>query len=162
MNNIHSLFDSQEILDNKIKQEHKLENENLVDRKILALLVELGELANETRCFKYWSLKSPSEKEVILEEYVDGVHFILSIGIDLQFEDVQVQWGGKNNALTDQFLTVYQVISDLLQKQTKENYTILFNEYFILGNMLGFRQDDIVQAYHKKNQINHERQENGY
>lgn len=50
---------------------------------MLALLVEIGELANETRCFKYWSNKPASEREVILEEYVDGLHFILSIGIDL-------------------------------------------------------------------------------
>ena len=57
-------------------------NRKIVKRKMLALLVEIGELANETRCFKYWSNKPASEREVILEEY-GGLHFILSIGIDL-------------------------------------------------------------------------------
>ncbi len=67
-----------------LQKEHDLQPKKIVKKKkMLALLVEIGELANETRCFKYWSNKPASEREVILEEYVDGLHFILSIGIDL-------------------------------------------------------------------------------
>ena len=66
-----------------VLQKNMTYNRKIVKRKMLALLVEIGELANETRCFKYWSNKPASEREVILEEYVDGLHFILSIGIDL-------------------------------------------------------------------------------
>lgn len=39
--------------------------------------MEFGELANETRCFKYWSIKPMSDKEVILEEYIDCLFMIL-------------------------------------------------------------------------------------
>ncbi len=77
------LLNMQNELDRHIESEHGLQNADLVDKKILALLVELGELANETRCFKFWSKKAPSEQEVILEEYVDGIHFILSLGIEI-------------------------------------------------------------------------------
>ena len=52
---------------------------------MLALLVEIGELANETRSFKFWSVKPASEKKIILEEFVDGIHFILSLGIECGF-----------------------------------------------------------------------------
>ncbi len=48
-------------------------------KRDLALTIELAELANETRCFKYWSSKGPSEREVILEEFVDSIHFLLSL-----------------------------------------------------------------------------------
>ncbi|HAQ08050.1 MAG TPA: dUTPase, partial [Bacillus bacterium] len=86
--NIEKLFRMQKELDRHIELQHGLVEEDLFDRKILALLVELGELANETRCFKFWSLKPSSEKQVILEEFVDGIHFILSLGIECGFDDV--------------------------------------------------------------------------
>ena len=41
----------------------------------IELLVEIGELANETKCFKYWSKKEPV-RELVLEEsdYRDKIH----------------------------------------------------------------------------------------
>ncbi len=71
------LFIRQKELDRFIQENHDLMKENLTERKLLAFQVELGELANETRCFKFWSLKESSPKEKILEEYVDGLHFFV-------------------------------------------------------------------------------------
>ena len=56
--NISELYEMQRELDNRICKEHRLEGMNLVPSKILALQVELGELANETRCFKFWSSRA--------------------------------------------------------------------------------------------------------
>ena len=80
------LFELQRKLDQRIIVNHNLQEDFLLKKKILALQVEIGELANETRCFKYWSKKGPSEKSIILEEYVDCIHFILSIGIEKNYE----------------------------------------------------------------------------
>ena len=63
-----------------------LEDKDLEENKILALLVEISELANETRCFKHWSKKGPSEESVLLEEYVDSLHFFLSIANHHQYD----------------------------------------------------------------------------
>lgn len=49
------------------------------EKRLLALLVELHELANETKCFKFWSSKPVGNREKVLMEYVDVLHFILSI-----------------------------------------------------------------------------------
>lgn len=50
------LFKAQQVLDAHIECEHPtLPNENRLNKRILALLVELGELANEWRGFKFWS-----------------------------------------------------------------------------------------------------------
>lgn len=51
------LFSKQEKLDQYIIENHQLHDQDLFEEKMLALLVELGELANETRCFKFWSEK---------------------------------------------------------------------------------------------------------
>src|SRR5699024_5676501 len=60
----------QAALDKYIEENNDLANTDIFEAKYLALLVELGELANETRCFKFWSKKPGSDRTVILEEFV--------------------------------------------------------------------------------------------
>lgn len=160
--NLEKLFKLQNELDCRILKEHNLENEPLLQKKLLALQVELGELANETRCFKYWSNKKPSEKEVILEEFVDCLHFILSIGIEKDFNNVSLDLKVPDYPLTDQFLNIYIDVNDLLISPSKDHYATLFEDFLNLGTSLGFEISEIENAYLRKNLINHERQDNGY
>src|SRR5690625_7095831 len=53
--NLTKLFETQRELDNKIVEEKGLQGQDLLDKKILALQVELGELAQNWRGFKFWS-----------------------------------------------------------------------------------------------------------
>ncbi|WEG13922.1 dUTP diphosphatase [Pullulanibacillus sp. KACC 23026] len=158
------LFDTQRMLDQRIVEKHQLEGKVFAEDKLLALLVELGELANETRCFKFWSFKGPSESSIILEEYVDGLHFILSIGLDHGYEGVQLspQEQAEEKALTVHFLSVFSNIEAFNQARTELNYVKLFEAFLLLGNQLGFSNEGIVEAYHRKNAINHERQDQNY
>jgi len=161
--NLQKLFQMQKELDQRIESKHQLENERLIERKILALLVEIGELANETRCFKFWSIKPPSKDEIILEEYVDGLHFLLSIGLELHMSDLNEMKPKKSNEnLTDQFLTIFHEASLLKKKFSIDTYLHLFQHYLNLGLSLGFTMDEIYEAYISKNEINHERQNQGY
>lgn len=161
--NIDTMFELQQVLDTHIKEKHNLETENLIERKVLALLVELGELANETRCFKFWSIKPPSSKDKILEEFVDGVHFILSIGLDLSYNaGFELTINEDELSIVDQFLSIYQRIAQFQLNHTKETYEGILTEYFNLGRLLGFSTEEIMFAYISKNEINHERQEQGY
>lgn len=163
MLNIEKLRTMQAGLDQHIETKHGLESENVVDRKILALLVELGELANETRCFKFWSLKGPSDQETILTEYVDGIHFILSLANEYDFQlSVPKEFSITKHDLTEQFLQLYQVISQFKNKRVNDLFQTVFAEYLNLGKMLGFSAEDVEQAYVSKNEVNYERQKQGY
>lgn len=128
-------FAMQADLDYFIQAEHQLQNEDLFEKKILSLLVELGELANETRCFKFWSRKPPSDEKVILEEFVDGVHFILSIGLELGYEDqdISIVSSEGNEELVQTFLKIYQLINELRKTRSVRDYTHLIRQYFIFG-----------------------------
>lgn len=53
--NLTKLFEMQRELDERIIEQHGLQGEDLLPKKILALQVELGELAQEWRGFKFWS-----------------------------------------------------------------------------------------------------------
>ncbi|UFT97987.1 dUTP diphosphatase [Radiobacillus kanasensis] len=161
--NWEKLFNMQRELDHHIETKHGLDKKDLFERKILALFVEVGELANETRCFKFWSTKAPSERDVILEEYVDGVHFILSLGLNKGFT-YQSDMDKKQDMsdLTALFNHVFDAISLFKNHATEEHYQQLFNSYLDVGTYLGFDEEATYQAYVAKNEINHSRQNSGY
>jgi len=160
--NLHKLFQMQDTLDHRIQSEHHLEGVPLLNKKILALQVELGELANETRCFKFWSTKKPSANDVILEEYVDCLHFILSLGLEKSYDNITLNIQNINKELSQQFLNLYVNVADFITSSSIDNYLNIFNNFLGLGNSLGFSDEEIENAYLYKNKINHERQDNGY
>ncbi len=160
--NLQKLFQMQSTLDKRILTEHNLYGINLLEKKILSLQVELGELANETRCFKFWSTKKPSSKDVILEEYVDCLHFILSIGLEKNFQHITLDSKHITSELSDQFLTLYVDIANFIISSSIDNYFNIFQNFLCLGEHLGFSNEDIQNAYLYKNNVNHERQDNGY
>ena len=159
---IEQLFDIQRQLDEVILNNHNLHNKDLVPAKILAFEVELGELANETRCFKFWSNKKSSPKAVVLEEYVDCLHFLLSIGLDENFVDAQIHIKNSPRDLVQQFQEVFLRSSRFYQSLKEEDYVALFEVFLSLGQNLGFTWEEIEEGYLRKNKINYQRQDEGY
>jgi dimeric dUTPase (all-alpha-NTP-PPase superfamily) len=161
---LEKLFKMQKDLDHHIEEKHDLKSEDLFNRKVLALFVEIGELANETRSFKFWSVKPSSPKEVILEEFVDGIHFILSLGLECGF-DKTIKDISKEEAsldVTNQFLAIYDTLSVFQKNKSVEDYVLLFKAYLQLANLLGITNEEMEEAYFKKNEVNYQRQQNNY
>ena len=155
------LFEMQKQLDRYIEETQNIQHD-VFDEKGLALLVELGELANETRCFKFWSTKGPSERSVILEEFVDSIHFMLSLGYMRDFRLNEWPVVMEEADLTKCFITATQTVLTFLQHQTEENYKDIWTQYSLIAYNLGFTVEDIIEAYKLKNEKNYERQRNGY
>src|SRR5690625_3873533 len=102
--NLNDLFKKQKELDEYIVKEKGLEEQDLFKKKIVALLCELYECVNEARFFKFWSNNTKPRSEVwetkivhgkpqpilknpLLEEYIDTIHFALSIANDLGYHE---------------------------------------------------------------------------
>lgn len=160
--NIQKLFVMQRELDAFIERTQNIDFD-VFREKTLALLVELGELANETRCFKFWSTKGPSADEVILEEFVDSIHFLLSLGIMKGYEDLE-QWpkDGREGSLTELFLQTQQAIIEFSNDSTREKYEEIWKCYGAIAQVLNFEELNIIDAYISKNEKNYERQRTGY
>lgn len=182
------LFETQKLLDARIVDEHKLHGQDLLPMKILALQVELGELANEWRGFKFWSKDQAIRNHValyatmnyedivwgnpLLEEYVDGLHFILSIGNELSLADVSIKnlegefkdtlecFKHCNNWVVNLDYTLHD--TTVYIPTIEKVYKHLISVFLELGRLLGFTEEQIEQAYYAKNKINHERQTDGY
>ncbi|WP_272032921.1 dUTP diphosphatase [Oceanobacillus kimchii] len=203
--NLNKLMTIQADLDKHIEVKKGLQGQDLLDKKILALQVELGELANEWRGFKFWkenpeprtkhfkgcdnciggvSKNSPllgpySECEFcksnpLLEEYVDCLHFILSIGLELELDDRPNSLIYEIEEEPDELVLMFEEVlshtCDLFWDCYHENdyeaqeykYKAIFSNFLKLGDMLGFTTEQIEQAYLDKNKVNHARQESGY
>lgn len=155
------LFEKQRQLDRFIEENQHVQKDVFAE-KGLALLVELSELANETRCFKFWSTKGPSERIVLLEEFVDSVHFMLSLGNMRGFLLEEWPYLKEKQELTETFLNTTRTILTFLQHQTEENYRAMWEQYSLIAYNLNFTIDNVLQAYELKNEKNYERQRNGY
>lgn len=163
ISSMHDIAQMQRELDQRILDVHHLTVEETFRKRILAFLVELGELANETRCFKFWSLKLSSEKSVVLDEYVDGIHFLMSLGNDMgvDFSTMTFAKTGFSD-VSEGFIRIYQTASSFAIHMAVDVFTELFDGYMRLGYSLGFTFDDVVSGYVNKNKINHERQNSQY
>jgi dimeric dUTPase (all-alpha-NTP-PPase superfamily) len=182
--NLSKLFEIQKILDAKIIQEKNLGDMDRLPYLILALQVELGECANEWRGFKYWSkdmeprtkkvtypyvkgkeFHGPTIKESnpLLEEYVDCLHFILSIGLTIEIRTNAIEISDSTGeSIIVRFISLQENIIDLFNTPEEYEYEMLLNAFLGLGEMLGFTWEQIEQAYRDKNEVNHARQANGY
>lgn len=91
---IKELLKMQKDLDNTImfnKFDGCIDNRDVLTERFLALQCEVSELANATRCFKYWSNKDSEPIERLLDEYADCLHFLLSIGHTLNFTAEEIE-----------------------------------------------------------------------
>ncbi|MBW3114205.1 dUTP diphosphatase [Bacillus sp. MCCB 382] len=176
--NVDKLFETQKELRGVINYQGSDRFEKLV----LALLVEIGECANEWRGFKFWSknqhprhiaitddgrvIKNQKGTPPLLEEFVDGLCFILELGIEIGVDKfTPSKLISFTHDITGGFRSIYRLASDLDYMMLLLNdgdYRVLFNNYLHLGESLGFSWEEIEKAYYEKNRINHERQANGY
>jgi dimeric dUTPase (all-alpha-NTP-PPase superfamily) len=97
----------------------------------------------------------------LLEEYVDCLHFVLELGLELGFENRNPIPSAAFDPL-EEFQTMYRCVTIFELEPDEMNYIILLNEFLSLGESLGFTWQEIEQAYFAKNKINHVRQETGY
>lgn len=102
-------------------------------------------------------------KNPMLEEYVDCLHFILSIGLEMGRDKTIATFpavGNRSNSLVvNRFNDCFTYGTALLDD---DFYDSLFQHFMDLGYLLGFTWDQVESAYYEKNSTNHERQDNGY
>lgn len=160
-----NIFKQQIELDKHIHSNHNINYKDVHDKLKLALAVELGELANEIRCFKFWSYKKPSERSVILEEYVDGIHFITSLAIAKNvkhFNNWKILFNQKQYSKKEISILFNKLFSKINLLNCKLCIINWYKNYIKLGFALGFSFDEIKNRYEQKNIINHKRQDNKY
>lgn len=156
------MYEKQLELDNEIASNHGISYEETKDKRLLALLVELGEFANATRTFKFWSFKPSESKSRVLDEFADGLHFLLSLGLAYNFKIDSLEIESNEKELTEAILSSYHYINEFYDDRSYINYVKMFEGYLKILATLGYSWTDAHDAYFTKLKENHHRQETNY
>lgn len=158
------IWEMQKELDKRIHDKMGLSESETIDKRKIALIVELGEMLQEMpSVFKYWKRGAVDNREKALAEYIDVLHFALSLTNKNTLDSIIKSITG-NDGLFWEFVisnikceSYYSIVKDMFQT----NIDILLVVIYV-GIISNFTWSEIYQGYLAKNAINHERQDNNY
>lgn len=159
--NLDEISKIQKSLDDYINKKNNVTSDDIFKRKQIAFLVELGEFTNEVRSFKWWSKRSASSKDILLEEYVDGLHFIISLGLDMKNKNWKYNVK-KHDDTNSTVLKTYKSMMDFEKNPKLKSWNVVMNSFLDIATTMDFKPDEIYDFYRKKNKINIERQKQDY
>lgn len=154
--NIKKMLETQKKLDEANLKKAGIEEYPIEEVKT-AYRVELGELLQEWKQFKFWKLsKGEIDREKLIEEWADCCHFALSLENEYKLDDEDVQ-SRINSKMTNEIYGIYDTIDDCFKV---DDWVLL--ETISLGLKLGFTLEELEQAYYRKNKINWDRVNSNY
>lgn len=157
-----NIYKKTKYLDSLFNIENDIKSLEIIEKNKLELLVEFGELANETRCFKYWSKRQTGDREKILEEYIDCLFMVLYFcniaGVSME-EDFPKS---NDDDLIKTFLNLYEYGSKLDIIPKKEEIKKILVELLYLSKLLGFTIEDLELATISKSKIIQKRMSSDY
>ena len=153
-----------------IEMQKKLDEDIFIKRGIkeypemnmrIALFVELGELMQEFPTkFKHWKRTAIDDPEKGIEEYVDCLHFALSLYYHMNTHSYSFLPEYDTPEIGDS--NIYETLDSIVGMVGLSLYDSALYYLFLLGKLLGFTWDDVMKAYKKKNKVNYDRIEQGY
>src|SRR5690625_4292632 len=96
-----------------------------------------------------------------LEEYADVIHFALSVANSLgvhEHEYIETQ----PSDLSELVIGITNQATILSISKSRDHVRDLLNNIIALGYQLGFNQQQVIDAYNEKHQVNYDRQKVGY
>lgn len=158
--NFDKIIEKQIILDEAIKKAHSINVDNY-DKMLIALYTEIGEFANEVQSFKYWKKTKQIDRLKMLEEFADGLHFLISFAIKYNVSKI-IEPLVLSNDINLQILAMFQATSKLVKKINKRNIEKAIAIYIGIARLLSISDEEINEAYFLKNIINFERIKSNY
>ncbi len=154
------IIEQQKKLDEAIKKAHSINIEH-TDKMLIALYTEIGEFANEVQSFKYWKKSKKINLDNLLEEYADGLHFLMSFSLKYGCSE-KIDPIIKSEDVNNQFLYMFNSVSKLTKKITRKRIEQSIGIYLGLAKLTNLSDKQVLDAYMKKNKKNFERIKNNY
>ena len=102
---------------------------NYFEKNCLSLITEIAEFLNETKCFKYWSIKNP-DKDKLKEEYADALIMTLSMFNYLNINLELVEHSKTSNIL-EIFNELFKDASNIMNKNILSVKKVFSNLIYI-------------------------------
>lgn len=136
-------------------------DQDIFKKNCIEILVELGEFINETKVFKYWSIKKPN-KELVLEELADVITMVLYFYnvLNIDIDEISTHLNNKN--IIEVLNYLYAQMSKLMTNSTKELVIDIFNNLIYVSQLLNIKEEEILNAINQKHKIIEERLNSDY
>ena len=148
--NLNKLLNLQQNLDSQIMKVNVSNGQSLISKELLALQVNMGQLANETNCYKYWNTFSYFDNKAVLKHYVRCMHFIISLGVTKKYRNVDTKPSMLSYDITEQFINLFIDINDFIVCSSKDHFATLLEDFLSLGRFLNFTENEIEDAFSNK------------
>ena len=149
------VYEENKKLDDIFIEKYDHLDKDMYRKNKIELLVEIGEFANETKCFKYWTNKKPN-KDLVLEEFADCIIMTLCM---YNYKDLDLEENNfnKQNDVCDNIAYLYKLASDFyFSDDTNLLKELLFN-LVNLSELLNITKKEIVEASLKKIELDTKR-----
>ena len=134
---------------------------DIFDKNCIEILVELGEFINETKCFKYWSIKKPN-KEAMLDEYADVITMTLYFANLLKMDVKDFRVVSTEKELLDLINETYLLCTKIMNNMTEELIKNILTNVLEIAYLLDISEEEIIGAVNKKHEIIYERLNSDY
>ncbi|MGX9340353.1 dUTP diphosphatase [Mycoplasma sp. 4044] len=159
--NLEHIFAAQKDLDEEFSKNIAPGEQDLKLKCVIALIVEIGEFANEFQEFKYWKVHKNINRQALLEEYADGIHFLSSLSASMHISPI-IEPLVLAKTFSCQLAEVYKASTKLLDELNSKNLTYCYRLYLGLAKVANISEEEILASFARKNQINHQRAHNKY
>ncbi|AVK62914.1 2-deoxyuridine 5-triphosphate nucleotidohydrolase [Lactobacillus sp. CBA3606] len=144
---------------------------------MVALDVELAEMANTSEWFKVWKIHKgkadagKTARETLLNEYVDAMDFFFLVAaiqqwthlIPMTATDLDELSAKPSTDLNKQYLAIKQLLYDAYFTHRQASYQHAWHVFLKLGLVdFSYSQAEIQAAFIAKNQVNEQRQKDNY
>lgn len=145
-------------LDKEFNSKYQEKEPELYEKNCIELLVEIGEFINETKYFKYWSIKSPN-KEKMVEELADCLNMIFYfyglLNLDItDFTNTKIE---KNRL--KQINHIYNLSTNLFNNLNEKDIKNIFINLLDFAYSLDIQEEEILEKLEEKHQIIYNRLE---
>lgn len=145
-------------LDNIFIEKYSSDKE-IYEKNVIGLLVELGEFINETKCFKYWSIKKP-DKEKVLEEYADCITLSMTFLNHAKLNNMPRPYNTNN--ILELLNYIYKETTKLYTNNDIEIAKKILSNILYIKDLLGIDEQELIDACKKKQTIILERLNSDY
>ena len=161
-NKWNKIYEKNKYLDSIFIDKYK-DTEDYFKKNCIEFLVELSEFINESKCFKYWSIKKPNFEDMLLE-YADVITMVLYFynNLDMELDINKLPSHIESTNIFDVINYIYLKGTDLINNYNESLVKEILSNILYLGELFDLKEEEILESVNKKHKIIEKRLNSDY
>ena len=145
METLKKIYERNKELDHIFMKKYEEKEPLYFEKNCIEFLVEFGEFVNETKCFKYWSIKKPKMEDVY-EELADCITMTLTMYYVLKMDITDLNKHHKSTNVLEVINHIYSQGSKLMTKLNEDLVKDILANLFYLAELLELDKEEIYRV----------------